>query len=403
MINHEVRIASIGNVDSGKSTTISVLSNNIFDNGRGLARSSILKHPHEKTTGRTSSIVHSFVKINNNIFTFIDLAGHERYLKTTVLGLNGYSIDYAMVVIGADRGIIGMTKEHLIVAISLKIPLFIVITKTDVAVEKKLKKIEKRLGVIFSNKFAGRKKLEFISEYNIKTFLNTYDPEGPTIPIFKISNVTGDNVASFKEFIYNLKPIKKMGDINNPLAKFTIDTRFKLPGIGLVVTGIAQDGTFTKDKVYYFGPFGKKFKQITIRSIHNNFKEDINFLQSGEGGCFNIKFINPKEKVDIDKIRKGHIIISEPICVEEFEATIKILHHPTTIKKNYEPTIHCGIVRQVAKIYEMDKPLVRTGDYTNAKFKFKYRPEYIEVGNKITFREGRTKGIGTITKIITAH
>ena len=151
-VNHEVRIASIGNVDSGKSTTISVLSKNIMDNGKGDARKNLLKHPHEKTSGRTSSISHSFIRRAKDIFTFIDLAGHEKYLKTTVSGLNGYFIDYGMVVIGADRGIIGMTKEHLIVALSLEIPLFVVITKIDVAVQKKLNNIEKRLKMIFNNK-----------------------------------------------------------------------------------------------------------------------------------------------------------------------------------------------------------------------------------------------------------
>ena len=399
-VNHEVRIASIGNVDSGKSTTISVLSKNIIDNGKGTARENLLKHPHEKTSGRTSSISHSFVKRLKNIFTFIDLAGHEKYLKTTVSGLNGYFIDYAMVVIGADRGIMGMTKEHLIVAISLGIPLFVVITKIDVAVQKKLENIEARLKTIFNNKFAGRKKIEFIDAVNIETFIKTYDPMGNIMPIFKISNVTGANLDVFKKFVYNLKPVKKRGDGGSPDTKFVIDTRFKLAGIGLVVTGTAHQGTFVKDKAYYLGPFGKEYKRITIRSMHNNFKEDVDTLTAGEGGCFNIKFINPKDKVDIDRIRKGHIVISKPVCATKFEAKIKILHHPTTIKKNYEPTIHCGIVRQVAKIYDMDKPLIRTGDETYAKFSFKYRPEYIEVGSKITFREGRTKGIGTITKVI---
>ena len=52
MINHEIRIASIGNVDSGKSTTISVLSKNIMDDGRGFAWRSVLKHPQEKSSGR---------------------------------------------------------------------------------------------------------------------------------------------------------------------------------------------------------------------------------------------------------------------------------------------------------------------------------------------------------------
>lgn len=403
MINHEVRIAAIGNVDSGKSTTISVLSKNIIDNGKGSARISLLKHPHEKLSGRTSSISHSYIKAHSRIYTFIDLAGHEKYLKTTVTGLNGYFLDYAMVVIGADRGIIGMTKEHLIVALSLNLPIFIVITKLDVAVEKKLKNIERRLSIIFKNKFAGYKEVQYINDDNVENFLKNYDPRGNIIPVFKISNVTSTNLETLKKYVFNLKSIKNQGSIDNPSSKFIIDTRFKISGIGLVVTGTAQEGTFSKDKTYYLGPFGKRYKKITIRSIHNNFQEDTPDLYAGEGGCFNIKFVNPKEKIDINDIRKGHIVVSNPRCVEEFEATIKILHHPTTIKKNYEPTIHCGIVRQVAKIYDMDKPLIRTGDSTSAKFRFKYRPEYVEVGNKITFREGRTKGIGTITKVILVH
>ena len=109
--------------------------------------------------------------------------------------------------------------------------------------------------------------------------------------------------------------------------------------------------------------------------------------------------MNSKDKVDINKIRKGHILLRQPGSVSRFNAQIKILHHPTTIKTNYEPTIHCGVVRQSAKIIKMDKELVRSGDVSNAEFMFKYRPEYIEEGSRITFREGRTKGIGTITKI----
>ena len=125
----EIRIASIGNVDSAKTTTISVIANNKLDDGKGGARKIILKHPHEESSGRTSSITQHYIETDDKIFGFIDLAGHERYLKTTLTGLNGCYIDYAMVTIGADRGIIGMTREHLTLAIVLKIPIFIVITK----------------------------------------------------------------------------------------------------------------------------------------------------------------------------------------------------------------------------------------------------------------------------------
>lgn len=52
---------------------------------------------------------HSFC-IFVQVVTFIDLAGHERYLKTTIFGMTGHSPDYCMLMIGANAGIIGMTK-----------------------------------------------------------------------------------------------------------------------------------------------------------------------------------------------------------------------------------------------------------------------------------------------------
>lgn len=52
----EVRVAIIGNVDSGKSTMVGVMTRSMLDDGRGLARSKVFKHGHEEATGRTSSI-----------------------------------------------------------------------------------------------------------------------------------------------------------------------------------------------------------------------------------------------------------------------------------------------------------------------------------------------------------
>jgi len=103
----DVRIAVCGNVDSGKSTLIGVLTRGQLDNGRGLARANVFVHKHELTTGRTSSLSHQImgfdakgdivnhsviqsptwkdiVEKSSKVCTFIDLAGHEKYLKTTV-------------------------------------------------------------------------------------------------------------------------------------------------------------------------------------------------------------------------------------------------------------------------------------------------------------------------------
>ena len=51
-----IKIAIIGNVESGKSTIVSVLTHGELDNGSGRARLNLFRHPHEIQTGRTSSI-----------------------------------------------------------------------------------------------------------------------------------------------------------------------------------------------------------------------------------------------------------------------------------------------------------------------------------------------------------
>lgn len=44
------------------------------------------------------------------MITFIDLAGHEKYLKTTIFGMTGHAPDFCMLMIGSNAGVIGMTK-----------------------------------------------------------------------------------------------------------------------------------------------------------------------------------------------------------------------------------------------------------------------------------------------------
>lgn len=65
------------------------------------------------------------------VITFIDLAGHERYLKTTIFGMTGHAPNYAMFMVGSNAGVIGMAKEHLGLALALGIPVFVVVTKID--------------------------------------------------------------------------------------------------------------------------------------------------------------------------------------------------------------------------------------------------------------------------------
>lgn len=116
----EVRVGVLGGVNAGKSTLLGVLTQGELDNGRGSARLNMFRHRHEIQSGRTSCISHETVGFDSQgsvinykfnemmtaeeicdrstkLVTFMDLAGHRRYLRTTVLALTGYSPHYAMV------------------------------------------------------------------------------------------------------------------------------------------------------------------------------------------------------------------------------------------------------------------------------------------------------------------
>lgn len=116
-----------------------------MDDGRGLSRKAIFRHQHEAETGRTSSVATAYLgfaedggqilskragktipwvelaKVAHKRIQLIDLAGHEKYLKTTVFGLTGMQPDIVVVVVGANMGVKRMTKEHLAIAVAVRV------------------------------------------------------------------------------------------------------------------------------------------------------------------------------------------------------------------------------------------------------------------------------------------
>lgn len=63
--------------------------------------------------------------------------------------------------------------------------------------------------------------------------------------------------------------------------------------------------------------------------------------------------------------------------------------------------VHCGSIRQTASIVRMSKDCLRTGDKAIIHFRFIKHPEYMTPGQRMVFREGRTKAVGNIVRIIT--
>ena len=402
----EIRICVMGNVDSAKSTLISTLTHRILDDGRGLARKRVFKHKHEQESGRTSDISFKYIKVNpEKYITFIDLAGHEKYFKTTIHGINGGLADFAILLIGANMGVLKMTKEHLGIIKALKIPFCVVLTKIDICPEPVLERTTREITRIINRNFSKELVLQD-PEQTIN--LTTFNPQEP-IKMFRISNVTGYGLDSFRQSLYSLENRLNWEKNREQDTIMWIDNVYLVKGIGVVLSGTLKKGEIKINDKLLLGPSNGEFQDVTVKSIHNNFREDISLLKAGVSGCVNIKATNSsqKELINKKKIKKGMVLIGKKIISEkknkptrEFRAQIHILHHPSTIRKKYEPVIHIGKISQTAKIVQMDQENLRTGDKATVKFRFKYRAEFIEMDDIMVFREGRTKGIGKVVELL---
>ncbi|CAG2106744.1 unnamed protein product [Medioppia subpectinata] len=416
----EVRVAVVGNVDAGKSTLLGVLTHGELDNGRGLARQRLFRHKHEMESGRTSSVGNDilgfdskgsvvnkpdahgghldWVKIceaSSKVITFIDLAGHERYLKTTIFGMTGHAPDYTMLMVGANAGVVGMTKEHLGLALALNVPVFVVVTKIDMCPHNVLQNTLKLLQRVL--KSAGCRKIPVMvqSEDDVVIAATNFATER-LCPIFQVSNVSGDNLNLLRIFLNLLTP--RTANHDKEAAEFQIDDTYSVPGVGTVVSGLTLKGVVRLNDVLYLGPDSLgHFSPIAIKSIHRK-RMPVKEVRSGQTASFALK------KMKRSDIRKGMVMLSptlNPQAYWEFEGEILVLHHPTTISARYQAMVHCGSIRQTASILSMSRQCLRTGDKAIVHFRFIKNPEYLHVGTRMVFREGRTKAVGHISKLLT--
>ena len=444
----EIGIVVCGPVDAGKSSLVGVLTTGELDDGKGRARKSIFHHHHELESGRTSAISqnvikyeksddnklklisvnnalrinrkfdpktvaiidinNSEIKSDNKIVSLIDLAGHEKYLKTTVYGVTGMFPDRGIVVIGANTSITKLTKEHIGLMICIKIPFMIIITKIDMAPDNIYKELQDTLKKLL-HRNASNKTLYYIDNNTDETTNNYINmiKNIDIIPVITVSNKNGFNINNLHKIIYSIPPRDKFANQPSNGTLIYIDGRFTVPGIGLVVSGMIKDGIIKVKQKMFMGPYGGEFVPVMIRSIHNNIREDVSEIGPNVQGCFAIKFIDTV--IPRENIKKGFVLIDnvdkwKKNFVKKFIARVKILHHSSAIEDGYCPVVHCGPIKQAAYMKILNdtsnyKQSLITGDSSIVEFTFIKHAELVEENMILFFRDGTTKGIGEVVTI----
>ncbi|KLO14595.1 GTP-binding protein 1 [Schizopora paradoxa] len=438
----EVRVAVVGNVDSGKSTTLGVLTRGGLDDGRGRARVTLFRHKHEIETGRTSSVgmeILGFAPTGEPILpaslqlpvaspngsketetgrreklgweeiaiqsakvvSFIDLAGHEKYLKTTLYGLTSGAPSCVMLMVGGNAGLIGMSKEHLAISLALNVPVIVCITKIDMTPANVLAETVKQVVKILKSP-GCRKTPVFVKSLEASVELSQTFAKERLCPIFQLSNVTGEGLDFLRTFL-NLLPSSE-GDTakfaaDQPL-EYSVTEVWSVPYVGTVVNGIMNAGHVNAGDAIFLGPDENgNWHTSAIKSIQRK-RAPVGSADAGQCVSFALK------RMRRNAVRKGMVIVAKtevpPKATRRFMGQVLILYHNTTLQKGYQAMLHCGAVRQTVRIVNMDNPngVLRTGDRATVEFEFISHPEFIKEGMKLLFREGKTKGLGVITELL---
>jgi GTPase len=208
--------------------------------------------------------------------------------------------------------------------------------------------------------------------------------------------VTGENLDLVRMFL-NILPHHGNYDADAPL-EFHINDTFSVPFVGTVVSGVVKSGEIHAGDTIVVGPDSNgHFTTTKVRTIERK-RINVPGCSAGQSASLALRNVRRKE------VRKGMVVLQkpesgEPKVYSEFVAEVLILSHATTIKKRYQAMLHVGPVSQTCAIIDIDRPYIRTGDRATVAFRFVQRPEYLTVGDRILFREGRTKGLGIVKKV----
>ncbi|MBZ0113410.1 MAG: selenocysteine-specific translation elongation factor [Thermoanaerobaculia bacterium] len=204
--SHRVIVGTAGHVDHGKTKLLEALTGIDCD-----------RWAEEKARGITIDLGFAHLRDGNLQVGFIDVPGHERFLRNALAGLGGIRV--MLLVIAADEGVEPQTREHLAICALLDIPYAVVaLTKVDLVasdlVELAQLEIEE---VLEGTPFAGS-------------------------PVLPVSALTGAGMPELRSILLATAREAALDGEDKRSVRLPIDRAFLLKGLGTVVTGTLLSG-----------------------------------------------------------------------------------------------------------------------------------------------------------------
>lgn len=253
-----VVMGTAGHIDHGKTTLVRALTGIECD-----------RLGEEKERGITIELGFAFMPLpDGDRVSLIDMPGHERFIRNMVAGTAG--IDFVMLVIAADEGVMPQTREHLEICQLLGVSHGLVaLTKIDTV---------------------DADWLEMVRD-DVQTFLQGSFLEDA--PIYSVSSQTGEGLDTLRQGIYEASQ-KYSPQRRTDLPRLPVDRVFTLHGHGTIVTGTLLSGAFELGQNLVLMPSGKTSR---VRGLQSHGKS-VEKAQMGFRTAANLPAL---EVADIDR------------------------------------------------------------------------------------------------------
>jgi selenocysteine-specific elongation factor len=310
-----VVVGTAGHIDHGKSALVRALTGTDPD-----------RLKEEKARGITIDLGFAHTTIEGVNVAFVDVPGHERFVKNMLAGVGG--IDLVVLVVAADESVMPQTREHFDICRLLHVPTGLVaLTKSDLVDADTLELV----------------RLE-VRELAAGSFLDG-------APIVPVSAKTGDGLDAFRRALVEVSA-RVRGRPVEGVTRLPIDRVFSMKGFGTVVTGTLVSGRVPADVELTVAPGDRRVKVRGVQ-VHGASQSE---AVAGQRTAVNLGGI------EVDEIDRGQSLVT-PAALEETrlaDAVVDVLQGAKPLKHGARVRFHQGTAEILGRV-ALVGPLEATG------------------------------------------
>ncbi len=300
-----VIVGTAGHIDHGKSTLVEALTGTHPD-----------RLEEEKRRGITIDLGFAFLEEGGVRFGFVDVPGHERFVKNMLAG--AWGVDVLLLVIAADEAIKPQTREHFDICRLLGVKRGVIaLTKID-RVDAETQALER---------------LE-IEDFVQGSFLGKSQ-------IVPVSAKTGEGLGKLKEALLQAAQEVEAKDPQHYF-RLPIDRSFSVKGFGTVITGTLVAGQISSGQEAELLPAAKRLR---VRGLQTGGKS-VERAEAGQRTAVNLAGVEHSE------IRRGMMLAAPGRfrASRRVDVRLELLPSARGLKHRAKVHFHAGTSETVGEV-----------------------------------------------------